>query len=263
MDITILDIISKNAVSALAFVPRWAAGVSTIIIAGSAAVSIPFALSNTSLVGYALSKIKKRPMPSPHARCRHSSDIRTQTELYGAWVSIRDSWRNQYLREVMDKGERMLDMIAVRLKDNYREELKKHQEICETAKSNDYDNYSLMIDRWRLEMRDRFRMYARENGYYAMTEAEFAEYKLVKPQAMMANASDIFDLFHRSQFISRNRLKEINHGELSEIVRLIVQTFDYARSRSIYWCDIRKLKYQSWSDAHKVVYGVDPIERCE
>lgn len=244
-------------------VPEWAAGIGFVLLCLAFFVSLPFAFRQMSLVDWFRSKVLKQEIASPHASCPHNGEARRHAELYGEWKEIRASWRDVYLRECMDTGERILEKMAVELKDRYRIELQAHTEINNGAKAADYDAFAMVIERWRLEMRDRFRGYARENGYYAMSHEDWAQYLDTKPAAMMSNASDVFDIFHRSCIVPRSRLRELTKDYQKEIFQLTVSCFVYARSRSIHYLELRRKKYELWADMHKKLYGISPIEGFE
>jgi hypothetical protein len=202
-------------------------------------------------------------MPKKHIACRHIGDIKDHTDYYGAWCKIRDTWKQIYVREVMDFGERTLELMGTELKNRFLAELATHTNVNETARKSEYDKFCLMLCRFDIEMKDRFRSYARENGYYAMTEKEFKEYLDIKPITIIGNASEIFDLYHSSMLVSRAKLREITAEFMPQVFRLTVQCFENARARSIYWNAIRYAKYEEWAKAHFIIYGKEPLEKVE
>lgn len=256
-------ITGENLFKIFQVVPEWAAGIGFVLLCLAFFISLPFAFRQMSLVDWVRVYIFKQQIKSPHASCPHNGESRRESVLHGEWKEIKAAWQGLYLRECMDTGERILEVMGIELKDRYRSELKNHTEINDEAKAADYDSFSLVIGRWQVEMEDRFRRYARENGYYAMSHEDWQQYMDTKPAAMMSNASDVFDLYHRSRIIPRSRLRELTKDYQKEIFQLTCSCFSYARSRSIHYYELRKKKYQSWADLHNKIYGVMPDEDFE
>lgn len=257
------DAIIGEIGATLRHIPTWASALSVLFVALSASISLPFALMQVSIIDWIKCRIWGIPMPTKHMACRHLGDVKTHTELYGAWVKIRDNWKYLYVREAMDMGERTLELMAVELKNRFLAELATHTNVNQTAQKTEYDKFCLMLCRFTVEMKDRFRAYARENGYYAMSEREFKDYLDIKPRTIIGNASEIFDLYHSSMLVSRARLREITNDFMPEVFKLTVQCFEYARLRSIYWNTLRHEKYDEWAKAHSVIYGKEPTEKVD
>jgi hypothetical protein len=245
-------------------VPDWAAGAGFVVICISIATTLPFAFRQMSLMDWFIVNILKHEPRPVHATCPYSSEARVHTQLYGDWKTFNTEWKSMYIRESMENAERIMDIIEMRFKDVYRTDISAHTEVSESAQMADYDAFSNMLVRWRIEMKDKFRAYVRENGYAGMTEEYFQrDYLAIKPLSMISAASQLFDIFHHSYLISRKQLRESLTKNCPDMEERISAGFSYARSRAIYYREARLKKYNTWSESHRKMYGTDPIEQME
>jgi hypothetical protein len=245
-------------------VPAWAAGIGFVVITISIALTLPFAFRQMSLMDWFRVRVLKQESRPVHATCPYSTDARVHTQLYGDWKALNTEWKAMYVRECMENGERQLDVIEMRMKDVYRSAVSEHHEINEQSQIQDYDAFCNMMVRWRIEMKDKFRAYVRENGYAGMTEEYFnRDYLAVKPISMIAAASQLFDIFHHSYLVSRKQLRELLLKNCPDLEDKIASCFVYARDKAIYYRDARQKKYDLWAESHKKMYGTLPIEQME
>lgn len=137
------------------------------------------------------------------------------------------------IKDQMNYTEQKLDQIRMKLHSIYLSELRASGASI-LVQNNSFIAYKYLLRDIQREILNKFRYFFRENHFNELSENDFTTYINSKFEYLVSELTDALnDMYYDDEFVTRERLYDLNTDYIPEIKPFIVEIFKYVRNVSI------------------------------